>query len=216
MEQSSLHKQHLSKLCRVCGQKVISKVGYKTPVNVSKYQEEFGNLYGIKVLDEDDDVFPKILCAPCSKKLYRARKSNIFPTEFSKSTLFSPHNELQCDVCDKWKSQKTENYSLTKLDLNMSGAGFQKIFSESYRRVFIRQKFNSLRGRVTTEITICIHFDNTWLCYIFGRPVDIEAVLKLPRTVNNEMMFAEFFKDNILCPGLNDYTDVFMGHGLAF
>ena len=106
------HIQNLQNLCRVCGDKVILKHGYVTAKSTLDYKETIAIHYGVNVVDEDEHVFPKLICTKCNQKLRKLMKSN--KSQLFQIADFKQHDGENCKVCFdrsvESKSKQTLNW----------------------------------------------------------------------------------------------------------
>ena len=206
------HKQFLSKLCRICGESITLKHGYRTAKTTAAFSEELAEYYGIIVSSESNDVFPQNLCNKCSKKVSRLNGTKRTSMGHLESTRFSPHIQDICRVClkkDKTLAQKPLN--LKRSDHEMAKIGFSKLPDDTppYKRVYLKQRLDNTRGRIITEVCLKVYFDNHWSLYVHGKEVkkESETLKNLSHFFDSESLVT-FFTDHKCCLGLNGFEDV--------
>ena len=72
------HVQHISELCRICGEKNMSlkrKKGNKKPIPCSKVSSDILLLFGIDTIQEKDDIFSGYICMTCYLQICDIRKN---------------------------------------------------------------------------------------------------------------------------------------------
>ena len=202
------HKAFLSRLCRVCGEMVVLKLGYQTAVCVSKYSKQLEEYYGLcAVENEHKSRFPKTLCVGCSKKLYRLNKKNVEIDGFMKSNHFLPHIDEDCTLCNTMNlKRKSKLLNITALDKEMKDLNFTIVQNDScFKRVYGRQKIFKESSTIITDVTLCIETNNSLICNVYGRPVDIG---QLPKQVSDPKELGDFFTNYHLCSGVTNYEDI--------
>ena len=63
------HVIQQQKLCRVCGNHIVLKADYWKTKSVDEFADALFRVYDIEVKTEDQNVYPKLLCSSCRKKL---------------------------------------------------------------------------------------------------------------------------------------------------
>lgn len=164
MYKIQFHKQFLSKLCRVCGEQVVLKVGYRTAVLASKYAPILEEKYGVLTGMEDELQYPKTLCVCCSKKLYKLSSKSVSTDLVGHlpAAEFPLHNDTFCSICSKGSNHLNKSeLNIKSLDESMKSIGFDRIACANVKRVYVHQSFDHCMQKVTTEISFMVNFDNT-------------------------------------------------------
>ena len=196
------HKNILEKLCRVCGKIVELKVGYRTAKSVEIYSNILYTACDIDVEQESDDIYPKIVCNNCKKKLDRLTKK--CPTPRLEHVSFYPHLQIEdCDVCaSSTKTLRGEKMQVKQLDQMMANSGFIKCDKmRDLKRVYVRQSLQ--RNVVVNDLTIFILDSLEWYCQVYGQKVSLDNELfkGLPRQISNNSI-------NEFCIFLKTFTSV--------
>ena len=193
------HNTILAKLCRICGENIILKHGYKTAKAVTDFSFVLYNNFDVDVNEESEDVYPKFLCSNCHKKIQRIGKGNTQEKKFA--VKFSPHLDTGCSICHK--HQRNSMFNVKDLDKELCNLGFQKLQDAKYKRIYAKLKLNDERGRIVTEILIKVTFENSWTCLVYGRDVSDYFDNILPQTISDVQEFTNFFKNHGTCKGIH-------------
>ena len=79
-------------MCRICGNTIVLKAGYRTAKLVSVYSDVIYAWYGIDVELEIPSIYPKKLCSNCRRKLENLKKSETIPDTHLNIFLFYEHS----------------------------------------------------------------------------------------------------------------------------
>ena len=94
--EGSDHVIQLQKLCRMCGNHIILKAGYRKAKSVDGFADALFRVYDIEVEREDQNVYPKLLCSSCRKRLQSFLNKNNYIS--LKAARFFEHNN-ECKIC---------------------------------------------------------------------------------------------------------------------
>ena len=130
-------------------------------------------MYGITCYNEDESVYPKLLCKNCCRNVVRDAKNE----KKKDPAIFHPHNEQsQCEICDvesKLSAPKKPTLNKHNLDKLFQSNGYL-VCSKSPSRTY--SKINLVNGKVLPEITITINEDCTWNLVVLGKSVPCDQL----------------------------------------
>ena len=104
------HKQALTKLCRICAQRIkpVKKSGPKT---CASYSDIIYVVYGVDIKDDKDDIHPNCICINCYRKCTnhkRRNESQVYSLYKAKAQstqqLWKEHQDMDCPTCHSYKS----------------------------------------------------------------------------------------------------------------
>ena len=203
------HEENLSKLCRLCGKKIILKHGYKKAKSVEEYSDILFQYYDIDVSLESCEVYPKHLCGNCRRNLDRLKKGEATSSKLTAPFEFVQHSE-NCYVCSQFSESITEKLNLRKLDSSMREMGYVvDINRPGFKRIYV--KLSLVNDLLQTKIVIFVKSTNEFYCQINGVKVTPGSLLlNLPETLNEQNMesFTSFFKNIDICEGIKEFQDV--------
>ena len=90
------HVIQQQKLCRVCGNHIVLNAGYWKTKSVDEFADALFRVYDIEVKREDQNVYPKLLCSSCRKKLQSFQNKNTY-TSLEAARFFKYNSE--CKIC---------------------------------------------------------------------------------------------------------------------
>ena len=67
------HCENLKKMCRVCGEKIVIKAGYKTAKPATSYIKQLTNYYDVNLETDVPHIHPTAICVKCNLKLYKLK-----------------------------------------------------------------------------------------------------------------------------------------------
>ena len=120
------HQNILKELCRICGQRAISKKERKnrTAKRVHNYTIEVKTFYGLCTESDIPNLHPDKLCSICYRRLINSkvdgrsenRTNSIYQEDALKTnTLWKCHTQNECHVCMLYQCQKNMPSKLTFL-----------------------------------------------------------------------------------------------------
>ncbi|XP_047145625.1 uncharacterized protein LOC124818645 [Hydra vulgaris] len=120
MNEREMHKEKLSKICRLCKQKLIVDQYYVCKKTALEFSQEIFDIFGHHLNDDCENVHPKFVCNKCRRKLQRYQKSpyTVFPLDVAD---FTKHETVTCLVCCGHLNKhiyKIKFYGVLKNDLS--------------------------------------------------------------------------------------------------
>ena len=88
--EGSDHVIQLQRLCRICGNHIVLKAGYRKPKSVDEFADALFRVYDIEVEREHQNVYPQLLCSSCRKKLQSFQNKNKYAS--IEAARFFKHN----------------------------------------------------------------------------------------------------------------------------
>ena len=139
--EGSDHVIQLQKLCRICGNHIVLKAGYRKAKSVDEFADALFRVYDIEVEREDQNVYPKLFCSNCRKKLQSFQNKNKYAS--LEAARFFKHNS-ECKICLA-KPKPDFAVHVKICDSAFLDNGFNIFKGESmFKRIYFRQYVDNL------------------------------------------------------------------------
>ena len=139
--EGSDHVIQLQKLCRICGNHIVLKAGYRKAKSVDEFANALFRVYDIEVEREDQNVYPKLFCSNCRKKLQSFQNKNKYAS--LEAARFFKHNS-ECKICLA-KPKPDFAVHVKICDSAFLDNGFNIFKGESmFKRIYFRQYVDNL------------------------------------------------------------------------
>eukprot|EP00111_Clytia_hemisphaerica_P004585 TCONS_00013167-protein len=199
------HLQWLKKYCRLCKTKIKFDKAYTQAKECRGFQESIVSVYGITCHNEDENVYPKLLCKNCCRNVVRDANNG----KKKEPAIFSTHNE-HCEICaveNKLSAPKNTTLNKHNLDKLFQSNGFF-VCSKSPSRTY--SKLNVTNGKVIPVITININEDCTWSVVVLGKSLPCDEIFPAYQFLNdnNAVSLISDLTECKICFGNNKYPDV--------
>ena len=181
--EGSDHVIQLQKLCRVCGNHIILKAGYRKAKSVDGFADALFRVYDIEVEREDQNVYPKLLCSSCRKRLQSfLNKNNYISLEAAR--FFEHNNEYK--ICQA-KPKLVVVVHMKICDSTFLDNGFNIFKGDSiFKKIYFRQYVKD--SQLVNELEIFINKEWGYQLKVLGRNIssDNDFFCDLPRQLTDE------------------------------
>lgn len=225
------HCENLKKLCRVCGEKIILKTGYKTAKLATVYTEQLANYFDVKLKTDVSNIHPTALCVKCNLKLYKLKSvdekktlaqhkegepstSQTTQQQFIESFKFDEH-KIDCALCTRiGKRGRKPSFKPHRTDTTLSEtlSNTTIISSEAKNSGFQISGTDTFLLPETDSFSkeIVLLENSSWELKIFGKTIPSKQDCGIPTKITKENA-SEFFtsiKNLKICKGNSDFKDL--------
>ena len=179
--EGSDHVIQLQKLCRICGNHIVLKAGYRKAKSVDEFADALFRVYDIEVKREDQNVYPRLLCSSCRKKLQSFQNKNTYAS--LEAARFFKYNS-ECKICQA-KPKPDVAVHMKICDSAFLDNGFNIFKGESmFKRIYFRQYVED--SQLMNEIKIFINNGWGYKLKVLGRNINLhDFFCDLPRRLTD-------------------------------